>query len=350
MSMVAYVSKKTFKLNFEDKSPSIQVKEGDTLLYDGNAVVFTDANGKKFEGRTPHLKGAIVSGWIVSKSEDAPAPVTTQSPSEPEITYDGLKGGNFDVYAKKMNDPVKFEKNVILEKDLVVKNLTPEETSAAKESEKLEVAADQVDVSDRLTVTSSTTTPRKRTHDTTIRPAEHYGADETIEMTRLPKKEEKEEAKRFTVDETTPALPEDTTLKDVRKAQKIINADESPDAKVVGRIKRGQMEVTEIDGVVLKKGGSAPQEINVSVTVGPGGTPISDLSTGTDAQVVAKKDQPTTDLAAALPENFSKMHWVKKEKFVKVQSNPDLIKYIMGNEKTKAIQNACKARLKELGQ
>jgi len=74
------------------------------------------------------------------------------------------------------------------------------------------------------------------------------------------------------------------------------------------------------------------------------------LSTGTDAQVVAKKDQPTTDLAAALPENFSKMHWVKKEKFVKVQSNPDLIKYIMGNEKTKAIQNACKARLKELGQ
>jgi len=51
-----------------------------------------------------------------------------------------------------------------------------------------------------------------------------------------------------------------------------------------------------------------------------------------------------------LPEDWGKLHWVKKEKFVKKLTDIDFIKYLLTVENTKAIQRACKERLKALGE
>lgn len=51
-----------------------------------------------------------------------------------------------------------------------------------------------------------------------------------------------------------------------------------------------------------------------------------------------------------LPDNWKKLHWVKKEKFVKEQNDIGFLKHILSETKTKAVQNACKERLIELEQ
>ena len=58
----------------------------------------------------------------------------------------------------------------------------------------------------------------------------------------------------------------------------------------------------------------------------------------------------STDYLSMLPEDWGSLHWTKKEKFVKNHTNVDFIKFILSVETTTAVQNACKARLKELGQ
>ena len=73
------------------------------------------------------------------------------------------------------------------------------------------------------------------------------------------------------------------------------------------------------------------------------GTKKEDLTkiTSTDA---------TTDYLLILPDNWNKLHWVKKEKFIKDLDDVGFINFILSMETTKAVQNACKERLKELGQ
>ncbi len=51
-----------------------------------------------------------------------------------------------------------------------------------------------------------------------------------------------------------------------------------------------------------------------------------------------------------LPEDWSKLHWTKKEKFVMEQTDIDFIKYLLTTAPSKAVQNACKERLKQLGE
>jgi hypothetical protein len=51
-----------------------------------------------------------------------------------------------------------------------------------------------------------------------------------------------------------------------------------------------------------------------------------------------------------LPDNWSKMHWVQKEKFILTVDDPDFLKFILQVEMTAAVQNACKERLKAIGQ
>lgn len=58
----------------------------------------------------------------------------------------------------------------------------------------------------------------------------------------------------------------------------------------------------------------------------------------------------TDDYLLMLPEDWGQIHWVKKEKFIKEQTDIDFIKFILSVETTKAVQNACIERLKELGQ
>ena len=51
-----------------------------------------------------------------------------------------------------------------------------------------------------------------------------------------------------------------------------------------------------------------------------------------------------------LPDDWGRLHWVKKEKFIKEQTDIKLIEYILSVETVKAVLNACRERLKELGQ
>ena len=49
-----------------------------------------------------------------------------------------------------------------------------------------------------------------------------------------------------------------------------------------------------------------------------------------------------------LPADWAKMHWVKREQFIKSLTDKAFIEYILSVDTLKAVQKACTERLKEL--
>jgi hypothetical protein len=100
------------------------------------------------------------------------------------------------------------------------------------------------------------------------------------------------------------------------------------------------------------------------VKTSPGSTPVTDLSslddnikdltneiapgTGKVALMSEKKKEANAQYLKMLPEDWAKMHWVKKEQFIKSQTDKEFIKFILTVEPVKAVQNACRKRLVEL--
>jgi len=64
----------------------------------------------------------------------------------------------------------------------------------------------------------------------------------------------------------------------------------------------------------------------------------------------SSKTKKDSNYLLMLPDDWGKLHWVKKEKFIKEQTDIKLIEYILSVETVKAVLNACRERLKELGQ
>lgn len=64
----------------------------------------------------------------------------------------------------------------------------------------------------------------------------------------------------------------------------------------------------------------------------------------------SSKSKKEPNYLLMLPDDWGKLHWVKKEKFIKEQTDIKLIEYILSVESVKAVLNACRERLKELGQ
>lgn len=410
-----YVSTISFSLNFEDKVNSIKLKEGDKLKYDGYVAV-CNYRGEEVRGKTSALRSAIERGWLTEnagKTSEAPAEISTKTQTRvsQDDTYDEKKGGNFDEFVRKT------QLNVITENDTVVKDLQKKgQTAKPKKGEKLSVDGDQVAVKnlndERLVVGSSTSIPRSGEHSTKVERSDAYGADDSKDMDGVAvKKTASAPSKKnsYTVDATTPSVPQEATKEELNRAKGVVNADESQDAKVVGTVKEPKGVVKETEGIVLKKTES-PKDMTVpkASTRSTGETAVV---INEDSAVVVKKvgeeapkkaaeeapkevaeessvlkdlfddedkasedtksaeetkqneegkteeAQETEDLSkdggkdylAMLPKGWAKMHWTKIEKFIKGLDDVGFLRYLRKVESRKVILRACGERLEALG-
>jgi len=321
-----FVATRDFALNFEDRNiPSVKVREGETIQYDGQVAVYTRADGDLAKGRCPGLKSAInMMQWLVPveatlkiSSEGIPeliieaasetlkleegnlfeeeTPVQKTEvviPPQEGEEYDNVKGGSFDTFVNKDSGTRIVGKRgteIIKEEDRIVKQFPAvKETEAKRKGGKLEVAGDQVEVK---LVTSSTVTPRvlsKRKFE--VVKGDEYGADSSKPMKTKTASAETQEKKSYTVDDTTPRATEGMSREEVQRITKpqVINADDSQDARVVRTIEKN-MEVKEIEGVTLRKIES-PKEMTFKKTTSPDGLKIT-TKVGSGSSSVADGSQ-----------------------------------------------------------
>ena len=366
--MLEYISNIEFSLNFEDKRNSVKVKVGEIVRYDGSIAKYTkQPSGEEIIGKTSSLRSAITSNWLTLNVPGAPVgplDVKTDKIRNDGIVYktpdyDPLKGGSFEELLKKSDDiVVAGARQVIREEDQVVKKTNFDRTPAAivKKTGKLEVAGDQVNVRETGTTVSNSTSSSvgQRTNKPRVIQADDGQADHIIvSKKKEAAPESTTKAKTFTVDSSTPAVPEDATMADVRRST--IKFDDQQDARVIG--KTGSVETrmpdepNEVEGIVLKKTGSTK--------LSQGSTPVADLSgvktqsevNAIEKEIVQKevKAAPVTkNYVDMLPEDWATLHWVRKEKFITEITDPDFLKFIMRVESIKAVYAACKKRLTEL--
>lgn len=364
--MQDYISNVDFSLNFEDRT-SVKVKIGGIVRYDGITASYKKSTGEEYTGKTTSLQSAISRNWLTLNVKGAvpSGPVNanveyvrngaTLKNSEnipvQDSKYSGLTGGNFETFLH--NDQ---GTKVITENDRVVK--------------RSKTIGDQVSVkavSETSTVTSSTATPpTMKPYSKTIMRSDDYNAESSTPRKTKTASAEQKKAQTFTVDDTTPRVSEDSTLKEVNNVTRPLVKDaESQDAKVVKKISKPRIIETESEGVVLKSSvGSSDKEIDFSVKVSSGSTmeqeatikvssgstPIADLSS-VDTQEGAEKatsDGEKSQYLDLLPKNWSELHWVRKEQFIKQQTDKEFIKFILMVDTVKAVQNACRKRLLEI--
>jgi hypothetical protein len=370
-SMQEYISNIEFSLNFEDTKHSVKVHIGEIVWYDGMIAKYKKTSGEEVSGRTSSLSSAIASNWLTLNIGGAqPGPISIKvdkiregvsvntiedkmSDHVPEQTpkFDKLRGGSFDKFLET-DSGIK----VIREKDRIVK--------------KLDIAGDQVSVKavETTTVSSSTAVPNtQKPHATKIIMSDQYGADSSTPIKNKTASTETKKANAFTVDDTTPKLVEDSTLKEINRVTKsVIQQTESQEAVIVKRMPKVKMQVDNVEGITLKNevgssnkevdfsvktsSGNAP--VDYSVKTASGSTPITDLSDIKDSppetSASEKKKEANSKYLKMFPEDWAKMHWVKKEQFIKSQTDKEFIKFILTVEPVKAVQNACRKRLVEL--
>jgi hypothetical protein len=186
------------------------------------------------------------------------------------------------------------------------------------------------------------------------------------------KKQEKTTRKRktYTVDATTQTVQEGATKDEVERAKGVVDAQESQNGTVVRKIKRGSMRVEETDGIkVTNQVGSGDKpistrasvsspdkkSINTKATVSKGSEPVADLAAQQEAVVVSKQinktsstSDSTQDYLEKMPDDWGDLHWTKKEKFIKQQTDKGLLEFIMRVENIKVVKTACKTRLEEI--
>lgn len=338
-----------FALNFGPRQ-SVKARPGDAILYDGQMANHIPSGMVGPIGMP--LKTAVRRGWLMPKkaSKSSKKQAEKSSSAAPLKPYDPLKGGDFEEYSRR-NLGIGFSSNVIREDDITVKEVKISRSQIEEEGH--EIAGDQVEVKDLgpkgTQVTSSTSVPTKRTHSTQVMASEDYGATATQPIQT--KKQQPLKKKSFVVDDTTPRLPEGASRKEIEQAKQPLDAQE---AKVVGRVKRDKMVVQEMDGVTLTTQTTSSEELN------PSSEGVVVKKIGSDQPTVRMESQDPTpepvtenktedDYLAMLPDDWGKLHWVKKEKFVQALTDEKFIRFILMAEHTKAVQNACRKRLEELG-
>lgn len=173
----------------------------------------------------------------------------------------------------------------------------------------------------------------------------------------------------FTVDDTTPNIPDQASKEEVERALSKQPL-EPQEAKVVRKM--GRITVDEVDGVTLKTSvGSGDQAMDAKVTVGSGSTDVVDLAgvhTAEQAEEAGVRvaatirpmadepgkpaqssvQAPTSNYLSMLPADWATLHWRSKERFINQQKDIGLIEYILSVEEIKTIQRICKARLQAL--
>ena len=314
----------------------------DTIMYDGFVASYTSPTGNFISGESHSLRSAINTGWLKLEGEK----LTSQEEENIKVTesnradYNDKIGGNFDSFMKKEN-------KVIQEKDLIVKSIptidkvTENDKKKAKISGKLEVAGDQVSIKgdkkdQSFIVNSSTTVPRNKKHSAVIQESDSFGAESSTPMNlkKVASESTKKNKKKFIVDSTTSNASEDPTLDEINKI-KGSNEDHKKPKNIV--------QVQQDEGVIFK---STDFSKDTKTKVSSGSDPVVDIASSEEVIVVKKAN----DYSKLLPEDWKSLHWVKKEKWIKLQTDPDLLKYLCSVEDVKAVINACMERLEELAQ
>lgn len=355
-----------------------------------------------------------VMKWLTLKNghshETVPVAPVPEVPIVPAPEdYDAFKGGSFTTYVgKEMQAGNLSAGKVVHEKDLIVGTVPNMKEPKSKQAKgaNLEVVGDQVAVkeipSKQTLVSSSTVTAKVSKHSTKVIQADEMGSNYTKPIAMASSKNPKVK-NSIMINETTPRiLPEDMTMEDVKKLKKTIQQDESQGAKVVGKV-APQATVQEIDGIILRKTVS-PTEMTIKTKTSSGGTPVvSAMEAGVvvakvgekqgpkiaspilnpeafkkaeaakavrkassapvQAQIKPKVDSTLAEIASAvakpsedidylsmLPDTWSEMHWVQKEKFIRTVTNTGFLRFILNVESIKAVLDACEKRLAELEQ
>jgi len=356
-----FVAVMEFALNFEDRNiPSVKIRVGDTLTYDGEVASYLKKDGDIAKGRCMGLKSAInMMGWLdlmeETDTEEYDSPEVESLFEEEEIVtppslpqdYGKIKGGSFDTYAEHSGEiHIQTVGNkgteIIRENDLIVKQLTPiKKDTQVLGRGKLEVAGDQVEVK---MVTSSTVTPRATPKKKfTVIEGDQYGADSAMPMKTKNASSNPKEKSAYIVDDSTPRPTEGMSREDVRRITKVINADESQDAKVVKTMSK-KMDVTTVEGITLRKTDSpkdmslkqtkSPDGFTVKTKVSSGSTSVSDASMQ-GAVVVGNIGGVKTGVNVAEPQDAVEVSkiGVKKEPAVVVEkTGDDLIADLFGTE------------------
>jgi len=387
-----FVATRDFSLNCEEKAlKSIKVHKDETISYDGSSVSYMKSSGEVVSGTCPGLKTAInVFGWLRAKNgKEVIAPIMT-IPQQEVPDFDNLRGGNFQTYAEKTMGGVRPKAQVIHEEDRIVRPAMPRtEPKEQVKGGRLEVSGDQVvvkKVTRETLVNSSTSSVRTEKRSPKVILSDEMGSESSQPMVRTKRQMEATAAaaapKRkasFVVDSTTPNVPEDATLKDLKRAKGASDPLEDQGARVVKKIKPA---VVEMDGQAVEKEGirfekiKSPVDMTITTKVGPGGDGIGDQGGQVVRKIGASKvatavnvpkldttveiseldnnvsipetKKESTDYLGRLPDGWGKMHWVQKEKYIKSLTDVGFIMFIKSVETAKAVQDACAERLKAL--
>jgi len=383
-----FIATRDFSLNWNEKNlKSVKVRKGEAVLYDGICATYVSISGETITGTSISLKAAInVSGWLIHSNGKATEAVEV-SEEQKAISqeYSDFKGGSFEDFVKKtMHTSEVRKKEIVKDEDLIVKKHQPiKEEQESSDTHK--VINDQVEVKKVPTLVNSSTSMNAKMEKRSNKII-RSDTEESIPLKRLNKASTdplKKERKAFVVDTNTPKPTEGMTKDEI---QRIIKKDDTDDngGVVVKKIKHSS-EVIETDGITFQKTKS-PTEITIETIVGPSGeSSIGGQDQGVivgkvggpkgrrsiqqiedqDAVVIkkigekaAEKPEKAAEKAAEkeksddylnkLPENWSKMHWVQRTKFIKGLDDIEFINFIKMVDTLKAVQNACEKRLNEL--
>ena len=360
-SVQEYVANIEFSLNFEEpKKLTTKVRVGDVVFFDGvTAKHVNKITGEEKTGKAVPLNAAIQNNWLSLNVEGtAVGPINVRTDKIREVIYkepdyDPLKGGSFDEYLKDSKDITVAESSkVIKEDDLIVKKADFNGKTPAVKSGKMEVVDDQVDVkSVRTTVANSTSVAASKSRATAkVTQADDGQAGHVFIKGKKAEVQPVKNKNTFTVDKYTPQIQEGASLEEVKKAT--VQFDGAQDAKVIKKIgSKMPSEPTEVEGIVLKK-------TDFSSKPSQGSTPVADLSgVKTQEEVdeieknLEKKATPKVEkknYMDMLPEDWSTLHWVRKERFIMAITDIEFLKFIMKVESIKAVHAACRKRMTEL--
>jgi hypothetical protein len=296
-----FVATIDFALNWDDKKmKSVKVRSGECISYDGAVAFYKDTKtAEEFKGPCHGLKSAIeVMHWLIPKNGKVKEVLETKDIQTSRKDYDDKVGGSFDTFMAKDQATVVAPKkySLIQEKDVVVKELTKFPAVQEKKGERLEVVGDQVAVKDKLIIRSSTTEVRSSKFNAELIKGDEGSSEGTIPL-KMQKKSNEKVKKTFTVDETTPRnISDDLTMDEVQRMKGVIKADDSQDARVVGKIKPSA-DVQQIEGITLKRP-AVREEKPIKATVSRGGNePVVNIQD--DGVIVGKiKSQKEIDTEA----------------------------------------------------
>lgn len=385
----------TLSKNGKAAAPVVAAKAGDPDVLPGKDFDYDTKLGGSFDTflENTGLNNDGVPATTALKTAKKPGPEVLPEKAD---DYDEKVGGSLDTMIARENKATR----VIPHEDRVVRKMPVKAASdptLMKPVGTHPVSNDQyvVKESNATSVTSSTSQGKTTKHSTKVISAGQYGASSgSIPIKGLAKKASAEsKRKTFEVTVDSKPLPDDVSVEEAMRATgraEVTSAqDNAQEARVVKKVGQagpatGEADMEEVR--VVKKVGDKPlsataepaAETRIVKRVGEK-APVIETAEGItlrktqsresfgEAKVTAGESMPAMggevtvvkkastkqeepDYLSMLPDDWSELHWVKKEKFILAIEDVGFVEFILSVETTPAIINACKERLKQLGQ